>query len=69
MTTETSGPRPLVGCVVLIPVKAFAAGKARLSPTLDPVRRAELSRLMATRVLEAAGPLPVAVVCDDDEVG
>ena len=68
MTNETSGPGPLVGCVVLIPVKAFGAAKARLSPTLDPVRRAELSRLMATRVLEAAAPLPVAVVCDDQEV-
>jgi 2-phospho-L-lactate guanylyltransferase len=58
----------LAGCVVLIPVKAFADGKARLAPTLDRAGRAELSRMMATRVLEAAAPLPVAVVCDDDEV-
>jgi len=49
-------------------VKAFAEGKARLAPTLDRDRRAELSRMMATRVLEAAAPLPVAVVCDDSEV-
>jgi 2-phospho-L-lactate guanylyltransferase len=49
-------------------VKAFAAGKARLAPTLDRQGRAELSRTMATRVLEAASPLPVAVVCDDAEV-
>jgi 2-phospho-L-lactate guanylyltransferase len=68
VTTETSEVPHLVGCVVLVPVKAFAEGKARLAPTLDPKGRAELSRLMATRVLEAAAPLPVAVVCDDAEV-
>lgn len=68
MTSETSEVPHLAGCVVLIPVKAFAAGKARLAPTLDRRGRAELSRMMATRVLEAAAPLPVAVVCDDAEV-
>ncbi|HXQ74948.1 MAG TPA: 2-phospho-L-lactate guanylyltransferase [Acidimicrobiales bacterium] len=68
MTTETSEVPRLAGCVVLIPVKAFAAGKARLAPTLDADGRAELSRMMAGRVLEAAAPLPVAVVCDDAEV-
>jgi 2-phospho-L-lactate guanylyltransferase len=68
VTTETSEVPHLAGCVVLIPVKAFAAGKARLAPTLDRNRRAALSRTMATRVLEAAAPLPVAVVCDDPEV-
>ena len=68
MTTETSEVPRLAGCVVLIPVKAFAAGKARLAPTLDAHGRAELSRMMAGRVLEAAAPLPVAVVCDDAEV-
>jgi 2-phospho-L-lactate guanylyltransferase len=68
VTTETSEVPHLVGCVVLIPVKAFAEGKARLAPTLDRQGRAELSRMMATRVLEAAAPLPVAVVCDDADV-
>jgi 2-phospho-L-lactate/phosphoenolpyruvate guanylyltransferase len=68
VTTETSEVPRLVGCVVLIPVKAFGAGKARLAPTLDAKGRAELSRMMATRVLGAAAPLPVAVVCDDTEV-
>ncbi len=68
MTTETSEVPRLAGCVVLIPVKAFGAGKARLAPTLDAHGRAELSRMMAGRVLEAAAPLPVAVVCDDAEV-
>jgi 2-phospho-L-lactate/phosphoenolpyruvate guanylyltransferase len=65
---DTSEVPHLAGCVVLIPVKAFAEGKARLAPTLDRQGRAELSRTMATRVLEAAAPLPVAVVCDDAEV-
>ena len=59
---------PLTGCVVLVPVKAFASAKERLAPSLDPRGRAELSRLMAARVLHAASPLPVAVVCDDAEV-
>jgi len=68
VTAETSEVSDLAGCVVLIPVKAFADGKARLAPTLDRAGRAELSRLMATRVLEAAAPLPVAVVCDDAAV-
>jgi 2-phospho-L-lactate guanylyltransferase len=68
VTTEASEVSHLVGCVVLIPVKAFADGKARLAPTLDRHGRAELSKMMATRVLQAAAPLPVAVVCDDAEV-
>lgn len=62
------GVARLRGCVVLVPVKAFARAKARLAPELDPARRAELARSMATHVLRAARPLPVAVVCDDGEV-
>jgi 2-phospho-L-lactate guanylyltransferase len=68
VTTAASEVPHLAGCVVLIPVKAFAEGKARLAPTLDRQGRADLSRMMAGRVLEAAAPLPVAVVCDDAEV-
>ena len=59
---------PLTGSVVLVPVKAFGAAKARLAPTLDAAGRAQLARVMAARVLAAADPLPVAVVCDDPEV-
>lgn len=58
----------LAGPVVLVPVKAFSRAKARLAPSLDPGRRAALARHMAGRVLAASRPLPVAVVCDDDEV-
>lgn len=54
--------------MVLVPVKAFADAKARLAPALDPAARSALARRMAERVLAAAAPLPVAVVCDDAEV-
>lgn len=53
---------------VLVPVKAFGAAKRRLSPALDAAGRHRLAREMAGRVLAAAGTLPVAVVCDDEEV-
>jgi 2-phospho-L-lactate guanylyltransferase len=62
------GVPPLKGCVVLVPVKAFARAKERLAPDLDPDERAALARAMATHVVHAAEPLPVAVVCDDDGV-
>jgi 2-phospho-L-lactate/phosphoenolpyruvate guanylyltransferase len=58
----------VTGSVVLVPVKAFGAAKARLAATLGPQQRAVLAREMATRVLAAAAPLPVAVVCDDEGV-
>ncbi|HUB70338.1 MAG TPA: 2-phospho-L-lactate guanylyltransferase [Acidimicrobiales bacterium] len=53
---------------VIIPVKAFANAKMRLAQVLTPRQRADLARKMATHVVGAARPLPVAVVCDDDEV-
>ena len=53
---------------VLIPVKAFDLAKARLTPVLDRATRATLARELADRVVDAAGPWPVAVVCDDDAV-
>jgi 2-phospho-L-lactate guanylyltransferase len=54
--------------LVLVPVKAFGRAKVRLAEVLDGPARAALAREMADRVLTAAAPLPVAVVCDDDEV-
>ncbi len=51
-----------------MPVKAFADAKRRLAPALPPAQRASLARSMAERVVAAAGTLPVAVVCDDNEV-
>jgi 2-phospho-L-lactate guanylyltransferase len=53
---------------VLLPVKAFHHAKLRLAPALDADARAALARDMATMVVRAAGRLPVAIVCDDDEV-
>jgi 2-phospho-L-lactate guanylyltransferase len=54
--------------VVLVPVKAFHLAKARLAGVLDGEGRAALARRMATVVVRAGAPLPVAVVCDDDDV-
>lgn len=54
--------------VVVVPVKAFAVAKLRLAPVLAPTERVAIARAMAAHVVAAAGPLPVAVVCDDDEV-
>ena len=53
---------------VLIPVKAFADAKARLEEVLDANARSTLARQMAETVVSAAAPLPVTVVCDDDDV-
>jgi len=53
---------------VLLPVKAFRHAKLRLAPALDADARAALAREMATKVVHAAGHLPVAIVCDDEEV-
>lgn len=53
---------------VLVPVKAFSQAKARLATVLDEPARASLAREMATRVVAAAGDLPVTVACDDEEV-
>lgn len=64
-TPETS---PMGPHAVLVPVKAFSDAKLRLAPALSPGERAQLARAMATRVVESAAGLPVAVVCDDQEV-
>ncbi len=57
------GPR-----AVLVPVKSFGDAKQRLGGAMSEEDRAALVRRMAARVLEAAVPLPFAVVCDDTEV-
>ena len=54
--------------LVLVPVKAFGRAKVRLADVLDGPARAALAREMADRVLTAAAPLDVAVVCDDEGV-
>jgi 2-phospho-L-lactate guanylyltransferase len=57
-----------VEVAVLIPVKDFRQAKVRLAGALAPPERAALARSMASTVVSAATPLPVVVVCDDDEV-
>ncbi len=59
---------PPVRAAVLVPVKGFAAAKRRLAGVLSAEDRATLVRHMAERVIAAAGPLPVHVVCDDEAV-
>jgi 2-phospho-L-lactate/phosphoenolpyruvate guanylyltransferase len=54
--------------VVLIPVKAFHQAKRRLGSALSDPDRIALVRAMAARVVAACVPLPVAVVCDDQDV-
>jgi 2-phospho-L-lactate/phosphoenolpyruvate guanylyltransferase len=54
--------------VVLIPVKAFAHAKRRLGRAMDDGERVRLVRTMAAHVVAASAPLPVAVVCDDEDV-
>lgn len=57
-----------VQSAVVIPVKAFASAKARLSPAVTPREREALAQSMAEAVIRAAGPMPVVVVCDDPAV-
>jgi 2-phospho-L-lactate guanylyltransferase len=53
---------------VVIPIRAFARGGARLAGALSPAAREDLARRMADRVVAAAGPLPVVVVSSAPEV-
>lgn len=66
---EWDSLQPLSGpFAVLVPVKAFEQAKLRLAGALPPQKRAALARAMATRVVESAAGIPVAVVCDDADV-
>jgi 2-phospho-L-lactate guanylyltransferase len=53
---------------VVIPIRAFALGKARLAEMVDEAARAALARRWADRVVEAARDLPVVVVSSDPAV-
>ena len=52
----------------VIPIRAFALGKARLAAALDGAERAALGRRWAEQVVHAAGGLPVVVVSSDPDV-
>ena len=60
------GPRQRSG--VVIPLRAFASGKARLASVLDDAQRGELATMMANCVVAAAGELPIVVVSSAPEV-
>jgi len=53
---------------VLVPVKSFRAAKHRLAAVLGTDAREALAKELASRVIAAAAPLEVLVVCDDDQV-
>ncbi|MGH9033289.1 MAG: 2-phospho-L-lactate guanylyltransferase [Acidimicrobiia bacterium] len=53
---------------VVVPIRAFVLGKARLAERLGAEERADLARRFATRVVTAAGALPVVVVTSAPEV-
>jgi 2-phospho-L-lactate guanylyltransferase len=56
------------GAGVVIPVRAFALGKARLAAQLDETARADLARTLADSVAAAAGELPAVVVSSAPDV-
>ncbi|MCJ7439322.1 MAG: 2-phospho-L-lactate guanylyltransferase [Acidimicrobiia bacterium] len=53
---------------VVVPIRSFVTAKARLAEHLPESRRADFARELATRVVEAAAPLPVIVVTAAPEV-
>jgi 2-phospho-L-lactate guanylyltransferase len=57
-----------VRVAVVVPIRSFRAGKARLASVLSDQDRAALARTMAGKVLDAAGALPVYVISSDEEV-
>lgn len=53
---------------VVLPVRSFSTGKARLAIAMDAATRADLGRRLATRVRDAARDLACYVVTADDDV-
>jgi 2-phospho-L-lactate guanylyltransferase len=53
---------------VVVPIRAFALGKARLAEQLASSERASLGRRLADQVVSAARELAVLVVSSDDDV-
>lgn len=53
---------------VVVPIRAFALGKARLAERLDPAARAALGRRLAEQVVGAASGLETLVVSSDAAV-
>ena len=53
---------------VIVPVKSFAVAKGRLASALGDAERESLARACAERVIGAAAPAPVYVVCGSDDI-
>ncbi|MHB1090787.1 MAG: 2-phospho-L-lactate guanylyltransferase [Ilumatobacteraceae bacterium] len=53
---------------VIIPIKSFEGAKERLASALNATERHKLAMYTASRVVAAAAPISVFIVCDDDEV-
>lgn len=53
---------------VIIPIKSFDNAKERLASVLNAADRHKLAMYTASRVIAAASPFAIFIVCDDDEV-
>src|SRR5258708_674500 len=63
-----SARRPSHTAGVVIPLRSFALGKARLADALDDDARRAFTRSMAERVVAAASDRPIVIVSSDPEV-
>jgi len=63
-----SARRPSHTAGVVIPLRSFALGKARLADALDDDARRAFTRSMAERVVAAAGNRPIVIVSSAPEV-
>lgn len=61
-------PGPALHAGVVIPLRGFTSGKARLAEVLTDRERVDLATMMANAVVDAAGPLPVTIVTSAAEV-
>ena len=61
-------PGPPHHAGVVVPLRGFTSGKARLAEVLNDEERVQLATMMADAVVDAAGPLPVTVVSSAPEV-
>jgi 2-phospho-L-lactate guanylyltransferase len=66
--TGNSSVVPATTAGVVIPLRSFTHGKARLAAVLDDDERRSLARAMADRVVAAARPRPTVIVSSASEV-